>query len=796
MSGSRFMVRPRGWALVALLAVPAAAEADVLDTQHVRLELRFPDASRYTGRAVETLRLGEAADAIELDAVGLDVRRVTTDDGRALRFEKKPRTLRIALDAPVPAGRDLTIAIDYAGVPGRGVYAGAPSRERPKLPRQVWSNSWPEDARYWFPCHDDLADKATFELVLSVPKAWEATGTGTLLDTRGDGPLKTWHWRLDQEISPYLLSFVAGEYEAVRGPAAPGAPALDYLVYRGRSEDARQLFGTTPGILAMLGDETGLSYPFPRLGQAVVADFLFGAMENATSITYGDHYLRSPRARLDDPNTGTIAHEIAHQWWGDTVTQSTWADVWLSEGFATYYSTLWRERSLGADEGAYERLKHADKYFKLDADERARPMTFGATDDPNELLDARTYDRGALVLGTLRHNLGDAAFRQGIAAFVKAFAFRSATTADLQAAMEVSANRSLDWFFEQWVRRPGHPELRARWRWDADSRSVALQLSQGGPADGPFQLALDVAVDAPSGWRTERVFLERSEQEFSIPAPAAPRSVVVDPQAVHLLLLSADKPTAERLFDLRSGPSVAARVRAARDLATAPEDDALQGLAGALASDPFWAVRAEAAAALGRRGGAPVVAGLRAGAADADPRVREAVFKAMAQAPANEVASTLRGVVAADASELAQAAALESLGALRADGAWDALVLGLQRESHADKVRIAALAGLGHLGDPRALPVVLEMTGPGRSPNTRTAAIKSLGVLGRGQGVVTSRLERLLADPQPPVRKAAAIALGTLGTAQAALQAAEARDDVPAVRREIAKALAGMGVAR
>jgi HEAT repeat protein len=265
---------------------------------------------------------------------------------------------------------------------------------------------------------------------------------------------------------------------------------------------------------------------------------------------------------------------------------------------------------------------------------------------------------------------------------------------------------------------------------------------------------------------------------------------------VHLLLLGADKPTAERLFDLRRGPSASARVRAARDLATAPEDDALRGLAESLTSDPFWAVRAEAASALGRRGGAPVVAGLRAGAADTDPRVREAVFKAMAEAPANEVAPALRAALAADASELAQAAALESLGALRAEGAWEALQQGLQRESHADKVRIAALVGLGHLGDTRAVPVLIEMTGPGRAPGTRTAAIKSLGVLGRGQGVVASRLERLLADPQPPVRKAAATALGALGTAHAALQAAEAKDDVPAVRREIAKVLAGMGIAR
>ncbi len=768
-----------------------------LDTEHLRLELTFIDTARYTARVVETVKLREATGTLELDAVGLDVRSVRGNGERALAFEKTPRTLRVHLEPAAAAGAIVTLSIDYTGVAGRGVYAGGPSRERPRLPRQVWSNSWPEDARYFIPCHDDLSDKTTTELLLTIPKDWEATGNGTLVSATASGGAKTWHWRLEQPVPIYLLSFVAGEYETVRASATSATAGrasipLDYLVYRGRAEDARESFASTPDILRFFGEQTGLAYPYPKLSQAVVADFLFGAMENVSAITYGDDYLRDARSRLDNPGEATIAHEIAHQWWGDTVTPARWDDVWLSEGFATYYSDLFREHIEGPDAAAYARVQNTDKYLALPAEVRSRPMLFDS-DDPNELLGALTYERGALVLGMLRHTIGDAAFQNGIATYIRRFAFKSATSADLQAAMEQAARHNLSWFFTQWVLEAGYPDLRASWRWDETSRRVVLRLEQVEDKAGPsllFQLALDVRIATASTWRVERVFLERSQQEFSLPADEAPRSVLVDPGAVHLKQLRADKPIQERVFDLASGPTAADRALAARALASDGGEQALAPLATALTRDRFWGVRVEAAKGLGTIGGAPVVAALRLGTSDKDPRVREAAFAAMASAPAAEVAGDLSAALRADPSELAQAAALRSIGALRVQGAWEALSQALLRESHADRIRIAALEALGQLGDRRAVPVALEMTGPGRSPATRGAAIKALAALGRGQAVVASRLERLLADPQPPVRKAAAEALGQLGSSAALLRTVAASDDVPAVRREAAKAVA------
>ncbi len=774
-----------------------AAAHDQIDTEHLRVELKFTDTTRYTGRVVQTIRFREPTGSLDLDAVGLDVRAVRGEGDRPLAFDKTARTLRIHLDRASAAGMAVTVAIDYAGVAGRGIYAGGPTRERPRLPRQVWSNSWPKDARYFIPCHDDLSDKTTTELLLTIPKAWEATSNGALVSARAGGGAKTWHWRLQQPVPIYLLSFVAGEYETVRAGATPAGPGgasipLDYLVYRGRADDARRSFASTPEILRFFGEQTGLAYPYPKLTQAVVADFLFGAMENVSAITYGDDYLRDARSHLDSPGADTAAHEIAHQWWGDTLTPARWDDVWLSEGFATYYSDLFRERSQGLDAASYARLRNSDKYFALPPEVKRRPMVFGS-DDPNELLGALTYERGALVLGMLRHTIGEAAFQSGITSYIRRFAFKSASTADLQAAMEQAARHDLSWFFTQWALEAGYPDLRCSWRWDEAGQRVVLRLEQLEDEAGPaalFQLALDVRIATASASRVERIFLERPQQEFSLPAEQAPRSVLVDPGAVHLKKLRADKPVDERLFDLASGPTAADRALAARDLASLGGEQALTSLATALVRDPFWGVRVEAAKGLAVIGGSAVVAALRLGASDADPRVRGAAFAAMASAPSAEVTGDLRTALRADPSELAQAAALRSLGSLRPEGAWQALSKALLRESHADRIRIAALEALGPLGDTRAVPVALEMTGPGRSPATRRAAVKALAALGRGQAVVVSRLERLLADPQPPVRKAAAEALGQLGASAEVLRGVAANDDVGAVRREAAKAVA------
>jgi aminopeptidase N len=790
--------------LVLLLASASGAFAhDALDTQHIRLELSVDDAGRrITGRAIETIRLPAALETLELDAVGLEVQAVHGEDGRSLGFEKTRRSLRIRLDPKPPPGGTLTLTIDYTALPRRGVYFVGPGPRRPKLARQVWTNSWPEDARYWFPCHDDLADKTTSELVLTLPKDWQAMANGALVETTPSGKTRAWHWRMDEPHSTYLLAFVAGEYEEVRDEDPLQRVPLSYFVYRGRADDARKTFGQTGAMLRFYEAETGLPYPYPKFAQAVAADFVFGGMENVSAVTLSDSALLGPTARLDTSSDAVIAHELAHQWWGDTVSPAGWADVWLSEGFATFLADRWQENAEGEDAASYTRLRSADAWFALDPEDRQRPVAFTGSDDPNALLNANVYEKGSLVLGMLRHMLGDEAFRRGTQSMMGRFAFRSATTEDLERALEQAAGHELAWFFDQWLRKPGAPDLALSWRWDAEGSRVVLSVHQAESVELParvFQLPVDVVLVAADGsQRKESIFVERAEQDFSIPSTAAPRSVLFDSGSYIPKRLRFDKALDELVFDLASGPTAADRALAARALAERGGDTVVAALAAAVQRERFWGVRVEAGLALGRLRGPSVVAALRSGARDSDPRVREAVMKAMGDSGSPEVASDLFAALASDPSERVQGEALRSLGALRARGAFEALTKALARDSHAERIRIAALEGLARFGGSTALPLALEQAAEGRALGLRTAAVRVLGELGRGQGVVLGRLQRLLDDPQPRVRRAAAEALGSIGDAASlrALGEAGLREDVPAVRRAIDTAAAALAAPR
>jgi aminopeptidase N len=775
--------------LVLLLALAGHTGDVPFDAEHVRLDLAFDETRRSIhGRATETVRLlRDGVEAIDLDADEMRVVAARLADGRPLAFEARPPRLRIALEGRHRTGEQVTFVVEYEATPRRGVYFVGPDARRPHLPKQVWSHSWPEDARYWFPCHDDPADTVTSEMVLTTPATYEAIGNGDLVDVRETAGRKVWHWKMDRPHPTYLVSFVAGEYEEVRDEAASPRVPLGYFVYRGRADDARRTFAHTPEMIRLFSERSGLPYPFAKYSQAVAADFLFGGMENVTAVTLADEALLEPRARADTSSDGVIAHELAHQWWGDAVTVRRWADVWLSEGFATFFQRLWQEHDLGTDAASYQRLLDADDVLALPEGARSRPMVFGDVDDPGMLLNANVYQKGGLVLAMLRHVLGEEVFWRGIQAYAARFAFKSAETADFRRAMEAAAGRDLDWFFDQWTLRPGLPHLTVTHRWDPVARRLVLTVRQDTGADAAkarFVLPLEIRVVTPGGARTEAIVFDQAEQEFGLPCDERPLAVVVDPDSWVPKSLVAEASADELGVRLANGGSAVERAVAARELARLRPAGAAGLLAQALGRDPFWGVRAEAAEALGAFGqtAGPL---LQRGAQDADPRVRAALCRALGRMPPSVAEATLLTVVSRDTSELAAAAALRALGTLRSPRAFEALARAMERGSHAERVRIAALEGLGALGDPGGIPLALEQSGPGRASALRCAAIRSLRDLGRSQRVVAGRLTALLEDSDARVREAAAEALGALGDprTRGRLREALGVEAIPAARR-------------
>ncbi|HET7291704.1 MAG TPA: M1 family aminopeptidase, partial [Vicinamibacteria bacterium] len=645
---------------------------------------------------------------------------------------------------------------------------------------------WPEEARYVMPCHDDLADKVTSEMRLGLPRGWRAMANGVLVESRDEAGMRVVHYRLDQPHSPYLIAFVAGEYEEVAA-GSTGVP-ISLFVYRGRGEDGRRSFARASEMLAFLAETTGHPYPWPKLALSVAADFVHGAMENVSAITFSDRHLLDARARLDSSADEVLAHELSHQWWGDLVTPASWNDVWLSEGLATYFTDLWIERDQGADAAAWRRLEHGEAWRAVDLPARRRAVVPDGSVEPWSLLDANVYARPALVLAQLRVLVGEGAFWNGLRTFLGRHALGSAGTADFEWALTAAAGRELGWFFEQWLRRPERPSLRVAWRWDAEAARVSLSVRQEPPA---FVLPVEVRLIGRAGARVRRIFVERATQDFSIPADEEPLSVSLDALTHAVAAVDMPRPAAELAVDLTRGATAADRALAARALAAGPRTESVPVLASALRADGFWGVRAEAARALGRLGGADSQEALAGAWRDADPRVRAEAAEAFAAIGGASAAGALQDLLRSDSSDRVTGAALRGLGASRGAGAWETLAAALGRVSAPSRIQTAALQGLAALGDTRAVPLLLEHSSPGRDPQLRREAVDALARLGRGQGVVASRLLRLLSDTDGSVRVAAAKALARLGdpAVRDALRAAAAAEDHPGHRRDLEAAL-------
>ena len=247
-----------------------------------------------------------------------------------------------------------------------------------------------------------------------------------------------------------------------------------------------------PGTFARVGEMVAyfsrVVAPFPYEQLAHVASSTrFGGMENASAIFYpAESFTKG------GPRESTVAHEIAHQWFGDAVTEREWTDVWLSEGFATYFAALWAQHAHGDSAFTAARRAMRETVLRSPATDAA-PVVNEALADVGQVLNTNVYEKAGFVLHLLRLEVGDSAFFGGIRAYYRAHRHGNASTADFQHAMETAASRPLGWFFTQWFKRPGLPEVRASWRWDPARRQVVVTVVQPGRT-APYRLSLDVSV--------------------------------------------------------------------------------------------------------------------------------------------------------------------------------------------------------------------------------------------------------------------------------------------------------------
>lgn len=428
-----------GWLLSWVVLLPTTLQAAPLrdvDVIHYDVAL-VPDiaAKQLSGQQTVQLRsLAPALTEVVLDSGTLQVSAVSRN-GKPLSFHQPDGTLRIALDAPLKRGRTVTLQIAYAGKPTYGLEF-APARNEVYT---VFSTS------QWMPSVDAPDERATLALAVTLPAGLLATGTGRPLPARvlRDGRVQH-RWRLTSPMPAYVYGFAAGRYQ--QATAQHRGIRLRFLSVDRSPSELRAVFAQTGAMLDFFAERAGVSYR-GEYQQALVAETIGQEMAGLSLLSedYG-------REVLEDPTrTALIAHEAAHQWWGNRVTCASWQHFWLNEGFANFMTAAYLQHAQG--EAAYQAhvQRWRAKVDTLRAKGADHALVYASWDAPSGDDRAVVYQKGAYVLHLLREALGDAVFWQGMRDYTRAHDGRSVVTGDFQRAMEHAAGRSLQPFFDQWV---------------------------------------------------------------------------------------------------------------------------------------------------------------------------------------------------------------------------------------------------------------------------------------------------------------------------------------------------------
>jgi aminopeptidase N len=532
-------------ALLATLAHASPGRADTyprqpgIDVLHYEFHLTLRDETdAISGAAsVEFRIVQDGVRALTLDLAqpkpavpgrGMTVDGVT-EKGASLPFEHAADRLRIPLEPPGRAGERRQVVVRYHGVPATGLLI-APNRYGD---RTFFSDNWPDKARQWLPVVDHPYDKATSEMVVTAPSRYQVVSNGRLIEETdtGDGRRLT-RWRQSVPIASWLFALGVARFAVQYRPDWRGMPIETWVYPQDRDRGFVAFASPTAEVLDFMADRVG-PYPYEKLAN-VEANGVKGGMELATSIFYGDDSASGERPKRW---RNVIVHEITHQWFGDAVTEGDWDDVWLSEGFATYFTHLFVEHAYGRDEFLAGLLEDRDAIREFDLKNPDYHVVHDDLSDMSQLLSGPgTYKKGGWTLHMLRGVVGDEAFWAGIRDYYARYRNANARTADLRAAMERACGRELGWFFDEWLTRGGMLKVKARWRYDAGTGALGLDVEQVQPGP-PYRMPVDVGVDLEghNEQRIERVELHGRHDTFAIPVAAKPLSVVLDPRSFVLM---------------------------------------------------------------------------------------------------------------------------------------------------------------------------------------------------------------------------------------------------------------------
>ena len=757
------------------LLLPAPGRADEpyarsrdYDLQNVKTHLWFDtDQRKVRGEVTHTIAmLRDDVAQIQFDSVELKIAAVTLD-GKSAQFSTTDTALIVPLPSPSRRGEHHEVFIRYDGQPKKGLYFVLPDKNYPNRPKEVWTQGEAEDTRYYIPIYDYPNARTTSEMILTVPGTWLTISNGKLVGVQDepDGN-KTWDWKQSEPLSTYLITAVAGEF-VEKKDTWRGIP-VRYVVPRGQEDTIDSTFSRTRQMLDLFSDKLGVPYPWAQYAQSSVNDFVEGGMENTSATTLTTRGLVAPglAPELRRGSDDLDSHELAHQWFGDLVTCKDWANIWLNEGFATYFEHYWAEQRYGADEAAYEFWRDQAGWFRQKR-LYGVPIVTRNFEDSIEYA-GNVYDKGGWVLKMLRTKLGDEDFFRGLHYYLETNRGQNVVTADLEKAIDHSTATNVDHFFHQWIWRAGAPKFEVGYTYDGAAHQVKLNVKQTQKVEGMvdlFDMPVEIEIATASGRKTSTIQVSKSEETFTLRADSTPQMVLFDKGDNILKTLEFKKDAAALIYQLKNAETVPDRADAAVALGAIKDNpDVVAALSNAAQHDPFWGVRAESLKALGKIGGSAAEKQILTSVNDPKPWVRQVAVQELGGFTDDaSLGSQLTAIATNDNAYRVRAAALNALGKIKAPSAYDVLTAAVKLDSPDDTLRNGALEGLGSLADDRSVPLLLEWSALGKAFDTRGAAIGAVANLDTKNKAITKTLISYLQEPYIDVKYATLFALTKRG---------------------------------
>lgn len=730
------------------------------DVQHIKLDISVALKEKYvSGKAYITLvPVEQNFIQFELDAAGMYISNVELDPKgpllfkysgktkrigyylKKLKFDHDKTKLKIYLDSSYTTSDTLEFIIHYTTEnPEKGLYFISPDETFPDKRYEVWSQGEGEDNRYWFPCYDYPNDKSTTEIMVTVSSQYQTISNGVLKAKYDKLNYTTWHWINDKPHSSYLVMLGIGNWDTI-STSWDGIPIISY-VPPGKKSWGENAYEQTADIVKFFSEYIGYRYPWHEFRQVAVQDFIYGGMENTGAVVLFEGSVYDEKTEPDYNATNLVAHELAHQWWGDVVTCKNWNEIWLNESFATYFQCLYTEHLLGKDDFDYNIYRNGNDAIKVDSTNR-KPIYI------REGLTTNTYDKGSVVLNMLRYLVGDEKFRKTMNFFITKNEFKPVVTKDLADALHAALDEKLgngipanmNWFFNEWIYNAGQPEFKVNYTYDEVTKEITLNAKQVQRMDSSSVFKTPVPIEIITETGKQSVTMETSDEVKTYKIKVASKTLNVNFNKGNKVLckLYFAKPKADWLYQLNNSTDAIDRLTAINGLKDfINDDDAVNAIKEKMRNDSFWGVRCEAVKVLSTSKNKAVTEVYMKNMIDErDSRVRRTYLLQLGTLLNNhpeEKENTavlqyfLTNLITNETSYYSAADAVTALSdILDKDKIFDAVIPYIEIDSHVDIIRRSVLTALAKSKDPRTKDVFLKYGETGSTARVRNVAINGL----------------------------------------------------------------------